>query len=58
MMVDEEFTKKAERVIQRAQAHGVEIKPGDPFLETLGKLLDRLDNYRDKPNTSGRILIQ
>lgn len=57
-MIEEEFEKKAERVVQRALAHGVEIKPGDPFLDTLGKLLDRLDNYRDKPNTSGRILIQ
>ncbi len=58
MIDDDEFAKKAERVVQRAQDHGVEIKPGDPFIDTLNRLLDRLDNYRDKPNTSGRILIQ
>ena len=56
-MVDEEFAKKAERVVQRASMHGVEIKPGAPFLETLDKLLDRLDAYRDKPQNAGRILI-
>ncbi len=57
-VADEEFSKKAEKIVQRAQMHGVDIKPGDPFMETLEKLLDRLDAYRDKPNLSGRILIQ
>lgn len=57
-MAEDEFAKKAEKIVQRAAQHGVEIKPGAPFLETLESLLNRLDMYRDKPNLSGRILIQ
>lgn len=52
------FAAKAERLIKRAKGHGVELVPGEAFILTIEKLVDRLDAYRDKPNASGKILIQ
>ncbi len=54
----EDFQTKAKSLVRRAQAHGVELTPGESFILTIEKLVDRLDAYRDKPNNSGKILIQ
>ncbi len=52
------FANKAENLIKRAQAHGVHLVPGEPFILTIEKLVERLDSYRDKPTNSGKILIE
>lgn len=52
------FANKAQSLVKRAQAHGVQLVPGEPFIITIEKLVDRLDAYRDRPNTSGKILIE
>ena len=52
------FAAKAESLVKRARVHGVELKPGEPFIFTIEKLIDRLDAYRDKPQNSGKIFIE
>lgn len=53
-----DFQAKAESLVKRAKAHGVDLVPGEPFIYTIEKLIDRLDAYRDKPHQAGKILIQ
>lgn len=52
-----DFQRRAQAIMKRASGHGVDIKPGEPFMDTLEKFLERLDMYRDKPQSSGKILI-
>ena len=52
------FQERVTRIIERAKAHGIEIVPGEEFLDTLEKLLGRLDLYRDKPESKGKILVE
>ncbi len=56
-IVTEEFKRRAQAIMKRATGHGVNINPGEPFMGTMEKFLDRLDMYRDKPQSSGKILI-
>lgn len=49
--------ERAQVLVSRAANHGVQLIPGEPVLDIVTKLVDRLDKYRDKPEAKGRILI-
>lgn len=52
------FDERVKAIVEKARAHGVEISPGEEFLVTLEKLIARLDLYRDKPQSKGRLIIE
>lgn len=52
------FVAKAQGLAQRARAHGIDMKPGAPFLDILELCLNRLDLYRDLPSAKGRLLVE
>lgn len=54
----DDTASRAEKCVQKAKAHGVELKPGEAFIVVVEKLVERLDAYRDRPNSSGKILIE
>jgi len=56
--IPEDLRKQVDKVNARAAAHGVILKPGEPIIVVMEKLLDRMDGYRDQPLNKGRILIE